>query len=182
LRQKPLRLKPGTGEERAFEDRLLLRLPGFVRSLFAVVLRLPPWMPPRGPVLRRAVRQAFAALNRRDLDAVLARYDPSIEFFLDDGPDSFPDMGSHYEGVEGAREVVELFLDAWEDVRWEPRWIVDAGDRFVTLLEITGRGRSGVELREQLGVEYTVERGRVVRQTHHWGWEETLRLAGVEDD
>jgi ketosteroid isomerase-like protein len=181
LKRVPLKLKPGQGEERALEERLLMRNPALFRALFSPVLRAPARFPGRRLLLRRALRQALGALNRRDLDAVVARYDPSIEFELDEGPASLPDMDTHYEGIDAARAAIDEFLDAWEDVSWEPYQLVDGGDRFVVLVAITGVGRQGMELREELGVLYTVRRGRVVRQSLHWGWEKTLGLAGLVD-
>ncbi len=176
--RRPLTIRSGpTG--RALEERLLLSAPELFRWTFGPVLRMPARAPLRRVMLRRALRQALEALNRRDLDAVIARYDPEVVFYLEEGPASFPDLEPVYRGQEGARQVMRRFMEVWEDVRWEPRELLDAGDRFVVLLHVVGRGRDGMNLREELGVIYTVSGGRVVGQSQYWGWDRTVELAGL---
>jgi ketosteroid isomerase-like protein len=61
--------------------------------------------------------------------------------------------------LQSAREIIESF----QDVRFVPRGIADAGDQVVATVEFRATGReSGVEVRQTVGHVWALQADRVV--------------------
>lgn len=90
-----------------------------------------------------AVKRAFEAFNRRDIDGVLADLDPEIEWTP---PADW--LGSHtYHGHDGVREAIADMVGVFEDLRAEPVRLIERGDRVVGLYIWRGHGgASGVSI------------------------------------
>src|SRR3954471_1769929 len=85
---------------RSLDERLIVRFPALVSPLAGVVMRLSPRSRVRRLMITRRVRQAYAAINRRDFDLVLVGFDPEIEYrpSADLMP---PDLGAISHGHDG---------------------------------------------------------------------------------
>jgi ketosteroid isomerase-like protein len=98
-------------------------------------------------------RRLLAAYNARDLEAMLACLDPSIEFHS-----AFAAVeGAVYHGHDGVRSWHRDLTEAWgAEVRVEPEAYFDLGEQTLVFYVLHGRGaRSGLEV--------TMETGYVVR-------------------
>jgi ketosteroid isomerase-like protein len=107
------------------------------------------------------VRAGIEEMNRGDIDALLARFDPEIEFHIAPG---LGNAGTYY-GREGFREGVDGWLEAWESFTIDVVEFEPIGERHVVGdVRQSGRGRgSGIEVEMWLGYLWEVRGGKVVR-------------------
>jgi ketosteroid isomerase-like protein len=157
-------LSERAGQRRSLDDRLAVRLPVLARVVADFVLRLPPRSRLRRLLLARRIRQAYAAANRRDFDLVLAGWDPESEY----RPSSDltpPDVEPVFHGHDGMRQLWRYWLDAFQDIRWDPGEILDLGQKVLVTTEQRGHGSgSGVAVSEPVFQLFTFREGLVVRQ------------------
>lgn len=123
------------------------------------------------------IRAAFAALNRRDLDAAIAPAHPDVEFHAHMGGAV---EGATWRGRDGARQGFQETFAAFDtfdlDVR-EMRWL---GDRCLTFAHLHARGsRSGIELDSPRIYLSTMRDGMVIRQDSFADEEAALAAAQV---
>jgi ketosteroid isomerase-like protein len=86
------------------------------------------------------VRSAYEAYNRRDPEALLASFDPDIDWHV---PDSLA-WGDHVRGLEAIGRFFEgLKPYMGDDHRVEIGELIDAGDRVVALVRHRGSAPSG---------------------------------------
>lgn len=174
-------LRAGRHRQRSWQERLLIRDPDRARRLLSLVLRRSPRSPLRRRVLRDANEQAYDALTRKDVDAIVARLDPAVEIHTEQGGrGGFPDLEEVYAGHGDVRAAMSRWLDSWEELEWAPVELLDARERFVVLSHLHVRSSSGLELSEEMGTIHDLRAGFVVRQATHWGWQRTLELAGFD--
>lgn len=118
------------------------------------------------------------AWNSKDVDALLALLDPSIQWH---DRVLFPDAGVHI-----GRAAVESHLReiaATLDLRWDVDEVIAAGDSVVLCATLRGQGReSGAPFEERVYAIGTVRGGRVVRRESYSTRAAALRAAGVADD
>jgi ketosteroid isomerase-like protein len=99
------------------------------------------------------LRDGYAAMARRDLDAILPLLAPDVE--LHDRPEA-PDARS-YQGHEGAVTALDLSLDAFADFTLVPERFYDGGDRIVVVLKMEGTGRvSGAPVEDRIAHFWTL--------------------------
>jgi ketosteroid isomerase-like protein len=123
------------------------------------------------------VERAHEALNRGDLDALVALCDE--EFRLDMSDRIF--NPAVYEGHEGIRQFYAEVLDVWEVYVWEPEQLIEAGEDVVALLRSTGRGReSGAEVERQTAIVWSVREGRLTGLRFYRNRGEALKPARPE--
>jgi ketosteroid isomerase-like protein len=105
------------------------------------------------------VRGIVEALNRGDLDAMLARMHPDFEWRpLESSP-----VARVYRGHEQVRHYVEDWLSTFESVRLDLEDTTEVGDRVVAVVRAHGRGRgSGLELHSDFCQVWTVQDGTAV--------------------
>jgi hypothetical protein len=174
-------LRGGLHPHRTLQERLLIRNPERMRRLLSHVLRLPPSSPVRRRVLRDAAEQTYGALNRKDVEAIVARLDPTVEIETEQGGrGSFPDLAESYAGHVDVAELMRRWLSTWEELDWQPVELLDTRDRFVILSHMRVRSPSGLELSEEVGTVSDLRRGWVVRQATYWEWRRTLEIAGFD--
>jgi ketosteroid isomerase-like protein len=164
---------------RAFDERLMVRLPGVWASLSRAVNRLPPRSRLRRALLQRSALSGWGAWVRGDLDLCLVRFAPDYHY---DPPSEWlvPGMPSVYRGHAGLRQWAADLHEAWEFLDHTPLELVDAGGVLAFLCRIRLRARtSGVELDSRLGQVFWIERGLIVRERDFGDWEQALRVAGV---
>jgi ketosteroid isomerase-like protein len=109
----------------------------------------------------KRVRDALAAMERGDVDAIVAVSEPDVEFV---NPATAIEPGTRH-GHDGLRLGLEGMLDVFEDLRIEPHRIVDLGDRVLVTGQFSGRGRaSGVRFDPQpFGFVVSMRGDRMIR-------------------
>ena len=168
-------------QRRSLDQRLSVRFPALYRLLVYSGMRLPPRSRLRRFMLARAVALAFAAANRRDFDAVLMGWDPESEYHPS-GDLLPPDLETVFYGHDGYRQLWRYWLDAFEDIRWDPEEILDFGDKFLVTTRQRGRGSgSGVAVSEPVFQLFTVRRGSVVRQEDFLDRSKALEAVGLRE-
>jgi len=88
-------------------------------------------------------RRILEAFNRRDIEAMIACLDPSIEYH----PVLSAVGMAVYHGHEGMRSWFGQLDDVWEALRCEPEAYFDLGEQTLLFYVLHGRGRqSGAEV------------------------------------
>jgi ketosteroid isomerase-like protein len=125
-----------------------------------------------------ALREAYAAFNRGDMDAAVASLDPQIEWIE---PAEFPGGGT-YHGRDAAKGYLKQSRAAWSEVVSDPERFITAGDRVIVFVYARVRPKGGKEWQEvRLADVYTVRDGKLVAMRAFADRQEALRWAGVED-
>ena len=126
----------------------------------------------------KLVSSAYEALNRGDVEVVVDLCEPDFE--LDMSQRVF--NPTTYEGHDGIRRFYREVREVWEEFRWDPEALHDAGDRVVAVLRSYGRGRaSGVEIDRQVAMVWTVREGRASALQFYLDPGEALKAAGLGD-
>ena len=117
------------------------------------------------------VRGIIEALNRADLDGMLARMHPDFEWRpLETSP-----VASVYRGHEQVRHYVEDWLSTFESLRLELEEATEAAERVVAVVRGHGRGRaSGLELHNRFCQVWTVRDGTAIAMEEHATREQAL--------
>ena len=119
------------------------------------------------------VREIIEALNRRDVDGMLARMHPDFEW----RPLEASPVARVYRGREQVRRYVEDWLSTFESLRLDLEDPTEVGDRVVALVRGHGRGRaSGVELDTWFCQVWTVRCGTALGMEEHETREQGLAV------
>jgi ketosteroid isomerase-like protein len=126
-------------------------------------------------------REAYAALGlavrKGDFDAFFREYvHPEIEWVpLEGAPDA--DVSYGQEAVKGRMVAM---LDVIEEPQIEPEEIIDAGEKVVIAVRISGRGRaSGIDVEAHWFHVLTERDNKAVRIEWHRGRDDALEAAGL---
>jgi ketosteroid isomerase-like protein len=164
------------------DERLRVLLPALFRPLVAAFLRLPPRSRLRRLVLARAMTRAYAAANRRDFELILTSYDPGDYEYRPSADLLPPDFATVYRGHHGYLEFWRRWLDAFEDIRWDPEEILDLGGKALVTTRQSGHGSgSGVAVSVPVYQLFTFRRGLVMRQEDFLDRSKALEAAGLRD-
>jgi uncharacterized protein len=111
------------------------------------------------------VREIIEALNRGDVDGMLARMDPDFEW----RPlESSPVAGGVYRGHEQVRRYVEDWLGTFDNLRLDLEDPTEVADRVVAVVRGHGRGRaSGLKLNNHFCQVWTVRGGAAARMEEY---------------
>jgi ketosteroid isomerase-like protein len=117
-------------------------------------------MPPGNTAL---VHEIISALNRGDVDRMVARMDPDFEWI--------PLEGSPAAGARGhaqVRRYVQDWLDTLDTLRLNLVEPVEMGDNVIVEVDGRGRGRtSGVELNHRFCQVWTLRAGSALRMREY---------------
>jgi ketosteroid isomerase-like protein len=106
------------------------------------------------------LRRFIASFNKRDLEAMIARIDPDVEW-----QSAFAALsGATYRGHEGIREWHRDMQEAWgEQIRVEVETYFDLGEHTLTFVVVHGRG-IGSELEVAMAAAHVMRwrDGRIV--------------------
>jgi uncharacterized protein len=125
------------------------------------------------------VRRVYDALADPGED-ITALWDPDAEFDVSRDIWGAVVGGGHYRGVEGVRAWMLDLYAAWEQLDIEVEELIDAGDKVVAVIRVTGRGRvSGIEIEYSPAGMWTIRDGRIVRVVWFAASDDALEAAGV---
>lgn len=97
------------------------------------------------------VRTTFAAFNDRDFDRALEFVHDDYEM---DWSNSIGPMKGVYRGREELQRAWTAFLEAWDEVTWEPEEIVELDDAtLIVVNHIRMRGRGSGVPTEAIGAQ-----------------------------
>ena len=122
----------------------------------------------------------YETFNARDVDAVIALCDPSIEWH-----DHFAAVGGVvYQGHDGMRSWHRDLEDAWgEKIRIEPEAFFDLGEHTLAFNVLHGRGRhSGAEAVMPYAQAVRWRDGLMVHFKAYVHREDALRDLGVSEE
>ena len=122
-----------------------------------------------------ALRAAYDALNRGQLDAALAPLAEDAEW------QESPELpgSDRYRGRETIRSFLTGFLESWEEFRQEIEDVVVAGERVCLMIHLVARGRgSGAQVDARYAHVWTLRDGVGVRVEAYYEREAALSSLG----
>jgi ketosteroid isomerase-like protein len=126
------------------------------------------------------VRRIWEAVERRDTEAVFALYDPAI--VLDNSTVPGP-LAGVYDGHDGVWQYSQEWRESFEteSYRVHAETFIDAGERVVIGVRLTGRGKtSGAEVEMSRWNVYEIRDGLVIRIDIFESEAHALQAAGLE--
>ncbi len=161
---------------------LSIRFPSLARMAAGGFTRLPRRSRLRRSIVVRRVRRTYAAANRRDFDVILVGLDPEIYEYRPSRDLLPPDLEEVFHGHDGYLRLWRYWLDAFEDIRWDPEELLDLGDKLLVTTQQSGHGSgSGVAVSEAVFQLFTLHRGMVIRQDDFLNHAEALEAVGLAD-
>ncbi len=86
------------------------------------------------------------------------------------------------EGIDAVRRYIASFGKFWEDIRFEPREFIDAGDRVVVVARLLGHGKaSGVRVERTWAYVWTVRGKKALRMDGYESRREALKAVGLKE-
>jgi ketosteroid isomerase-like protein len=93
--------------------------------------------------------------------------------------DGWPEKQT-YAGVEGTREFLNTWLEAWEDWEMTPEAFHDAGDKVVVVLHQSGRSKgAGMPVEMTFAQVWTIRDGKQLRMQMYTSPAEALSAVGL---
>jgi hypothetical protein len=127
----------------------------------------------------KIVRKSFDAIGRGDLDALLALYDPDIEFEPLTG--TRVETGG-YRGHAGVRHYFEEADEVWDEVRPVAGEVTTTGEEVVVFGHCSIRGKaSEIETDSPCSWVITVRHGKITRHRVYRTNSEALEAAGLRE-
>jgi ketosteroid isomerase-like protein len=101
------------------------------------------------------------------------------DFIWDMSTFSWPGT-QQYKGIDGAREFLAEWLEAWEDWQLDVERLLDAGDQVVAIVRQRGRSKStGVPVEMHFAQLWTVRAGKQLRMRMYADPNAALEAAGL---
>ena len=128
----------------------------------------------------KTVRDAAAAFNRGDLDALFEYWADDIDYRAAEG--ALDDHGP-IQGKDALRAFMQDWLDMFDEFKSEPIELIDAGgDKVIAVVRISGRAKlSGVETDLTYAAVYTIRDGKIARGREYMTRAEALEAAGLSE-
>ena len=126
--------------------------------------------------------QGYQAVNRGDLDVLLVVYHEDVITCFDPKTGlAPPDLAGEHRGHRGFRLLWDQWNTAWDDLRFEPLELVDAGDRMVVTVKMSARGAGSAVATTMTYFEvYTLRDGRIARHDNFVEEAAAMRAAGLD--
>ena len=123
-----------------------------------------------------ALREAYAAFNRGDIDAAVKSLDEHIEW---SEPAEFPG-GGKYHGREGAKRCLTQSRSAWAEVVSDPEQFIVHGDQVVVFVHARVRAKASNDWQDvKLADVYTFRDGKAIRMQAFADRQQALRSIGI---
>ena len=128
------------------------------------------------------VRRIFEASVRRDVETVLALYDPEVEW--DGSRHRWGEVmvgDLKWKGHAALRRFFRRYYEMWEGFEFDIEELLDVGGYVISVVTSRARGRSSgvvVEWAEQVAI-WTIRDGRAVRVVWFPSREEALEAVGL---
>jgi ketosteroid isomerase-like protein len=165
---------------RNLEERFLVRFPSLVRRGALILSRLSPRSRLRRAFLRRMLVSGWSAVSRRDFELRRVFFAPDVESELPPGTQTLG-LSGVFRGQAKMEQAIGEFADSWDSWELVPAYILDFGDRLLSLGFFRARGQaSGVQLEQEYAQLVTVREGLVTRDEGWFSWEEGLQAAGLD--
>jgi ketosteroid isomerase-like protein len=125
-----------------------------------------------------ALRAAYAAFNRGDIDAAVSSLDPRIDW---NEPAEFPG-GGHYDGVEGAKQYLTQSRAGAAEVISEPERFISSDDRIVVFVHARVLPRNSNQWQDiRLADVYTFRNGKAIQMRAFADRRDALHWVGLEN-
>ena len=125
-----------------------------------------------------ALREAYAAVNRNDIDGFVKDFDQQIERIE---PEGFPTAGT-YRGLEAVKAHVAHGRSTWAEGSCDPERFVVAGDKIVVCLHVRVRLKDQTEwIDGRFADVFTFRGGKAIHYRSFAETQEALEWAGTED-
>jgi uncharacterized protein len=126
----------------------------------------------------KSLREAYAALNRNDIPAMVEAFDPDIEWIE---PAEFPGGGMHC-GHAVVKAHLSHARESWAEGSCEPERFIVAGDKVIVFDYVRVRLKHETEWREgPLAAVYTFSNGKVIQVRVFTDRQHALEWAEVAD-
>jgi ketosteroid isomerase-like protein len=126
------------------------------------------------------VRRAIEAVNRGDVASALS--ETSDEFEMD-WSNSIGPLRGVYRGRGQVTNFIEAFFEAWADLEWDMREVVDVGrEQVLVVNRLRMRGRSSGAVVEAMGAQiWTIRDGMLRRAKVFQSKAEALKALGLSE-
>ena len=125
-----------------------------------------------------ALRNAYAAFNRGDMETAVQPLDAEIEWTE---PAEFPGGGT-YHGREAAKHYLTQSRAAWAEVSSEPERFIAHGNQIVVFVHARVRARGSDEWQDvRFADVYTFHDRKAIQMRAFADRREALRLVRVDD-
>ena len=118
------------------------------------------------------------AWNQRDLERMLAAFDPEVEW-LTSG--AFPGLARLYTGHDGFRRFWSEFNAPWESFGISTLEVRDCGEQVLGLGTFEAKGRDGLRVQRQTASVWTFRDRLAIRVQVHAGWAQALEALGLPE-
>jgi ketosteroid isomerase-like protein len=124
-----------------------------------------------------AIKEAYAALNRNDIDGSAQILDPQIERIEFEG---LPTAGA-YRGIDDVKAHIAQGRSTWAEGACEPERFVVSGDKVVVTCHVRVRLKNQTDWLEGGTADvYTFRDGRAIQFRTFADEEQALAWAGIE--
>ena len=124
-----------------------------------------------------ALKAAYAAFNRDDIEAAVEPLDPQIEWTE---PAEFPGGGT-YHGRDEVKRYLTQSRAAWSEGSSEPERFIASGNRIVVFVRARFRLKGSNEWRDvSLADVYTIRNGKAIQMRAFADRQEALRWVGID--
>ena len=128
------------------------------------------------------VRRVYEAVAVGDSEAVLAIYDPDVEFDFSRSPFAGVLENGVFRGHEGLRNFIRERYAGFAEIEDECHELIEAGDKVISVVTSRGRGReSGIDVEKTHYAVWSVDAGKVTRVTWFGARHEALEAARLPD-
>jgi ketosteroid isomerase-like protein len=127
------------------------------------------------------VQAASDAFARDGVDGWLEYFTDDVDYRAAEG--AIDDRGPIH-GKDALRAYAEDWAEMFDDVRFEPVEVIDAGDdTVIAVMRLSGRpkGTSAEALRLSVAGVNTIRDGKIARSREYWTREEALEAAGLSE-
>jgi ketosteroid isomerase-like protein len=124
------------------------------------------------------VKQAIAAYNRRDFEAMQALNHPDVQV---DWSASRGVEAAVYRGWEAVARFYESYFETFAEINIAPDRFIESGDCVVVPNHAQVRGRDGIEAVAQSALVFEIRAGRLARLCLYQETDEALEAVGLSE-